>query len=219
MSVFRKLGLTLVAALVVPAASWATTNPAASVELECDGTKVRATFTYTGFNPANRFLVAAERVTGAAMMGRTHTLRLDAAGVDVSYLRPPLRSSGRVDASTVVVSASGRVKAEASATVRCRKPPPPPVRATSARLIGPCGDPMYAAVFNNRRGTVPVTFRWRYHQFGVGYTVLQRTIGAGKVFRTGYKHVTGSTATTVRAHGELLLRETTAPGGNYPACR
>jgi hypothetical protein len=167
-----------------------------------------AEFAYSGLNPRN-MLQAIEAISGAASASKSHTLTLDAQGNASSVLRGRRTGNGRVTATTVVVSAS----------IRCTPPPPPPEEATSARLVGPCGDPMYAAVFNNRHGTRAVTFRWRYHAFGSGYTTLVKRVGAGRVFRIGYKHVIGSTVTTIRAHGDTLVRERTAPGGNYRPCR
>jgi hypothetical protein len=199
-----------------------TIDARATIALDCRSGRVVAEFDYSGFNPRNMHLQATEAIRGAASASKSHTLTLDAQGNASSVLRARRTGNGRVTASTVVVSASGRVKARASKTIRCTPPPPPPPPpedATSARLIGPCGDPMYAAVFNNRDGTRAVTFRWRYHAFGSGYTTLVKRVGAGRVFRTGYKHVTGSTVTTIRAHGDTLVRERTAPAGNYRPCR
>jgi hypothetical protein len=199
-----------------------TIDPRATIALDCRSGRVVAEFAYSGFNPRNMHLQATETIRGAASASKSHTLTLDAQGNASSVLRARRTGNGRVTATTVVVSASGRVKAEASKTIRCTPPPPPPPppeEATSARLIGPCGDPMYAAVFNNRHGTRAVTFRWRYHAFGSGYTTLVKRVGAGRVFRTGYKHVTGSTVTTIRVHGDTLVRKRTAPAGNYRPCR
>ena len=120
-------------------------------------------------------------------------------------------------------------RGEASATVdfpgTCKKPPPPcdgdcspPDRATSAKLEGPCGDPMYRAVFKSTGATGMTTFRWSYIAFGIGRVTLQKTIAPDKVFRTGYKHIAGGTGTWVSAHGERLLYEVTAPPGTYRAC-
>lgn len=219
-----KIGVLTAAALAagaLAAPANATTNPQANVTLDCRSRLVLVEFHYSGFNPANQHLVAHERVTGGAYGSRTHTLILDAEGDDTSYLRLGLLRQQAVTASTEVTAANGRVKASATATIHCATPPPPPpdVEATSARLIGPCGDPMYAAVFNNRRGTTAVWFRWRYHSFNTGqYQWLVRKVRAGQVYRTGYRHVTGSTMTSVRAHGDVLLSERTAPPGNYRPC-
>ena len=99
----------------------------------------------------------------------------------------------------------------------CEKPPPPD-RATSAKLEGPCGDPMYRAVFKTFGATGTTTFRWSYIAFGVGRVTLVKTIAPDKVFRTGYKHVAGGTGTWVSAHGERLLYQITAPPGTYRPC-
>jgi hypothetical protein len=229
MSTRRKRAAVVIAAAILAgvlsssaSAQAPTIGARATIALDCRSGRVVAEFAYSGFNPRNMHLQATEAISGAASASKSHTLTLDAQGNASSVLRARRTGNGRVTASTVVVSASGRVKARESKTIRCTPPPPPPPppkEATSARLIGPCGDPMYAAVFNNRRGTRAVTFRWRYHAFGSGYTTLVKRVGAGRVFRTGYKHVTGSTVTTIRAHGDTLVRERTAPGGNYRPCR
>jgi hypothetical protein len=222
MSTRTKRAAVVIAAAILAGvlSSSASAQAQATIALDCRSGRVVAEFAYSGLNPRNMHLQATERISGAASASKSHTLTLDAQGNASSVLRARRTGNGRVTASTVVVSASGRVKAEASKTIRCTPPPPPPPEeATSARLIGPCGDPMYAAVFNNRDGRRAVTFRWRYHAFGSGYTTLVKRVRAGRVFRTRYKHVTGSTVTTIRAHGDRLVRERTAPPGNYRPCR
>lgn len=214
----KKIGVLLAAAVgavVLAPQAGATVDPQANISLFCRGDRVVAEFHYSGFNPANQFVTAVQRLEGKT---KKITLAFDAEGDDTDVMRVRFLS-GRAQASTVVTSASGRIKAEAAANVVCKTPPPPEPDATSARLIGPCGDPMYAAVFSNRGGTSVVTFRWRYHAYGSGYTTLVKRVGPDKVFRTGYKHVTGSTLTTIKAHGDTLVSERTAPGGNYRPCR
>ena len=206
-------------AMFLPATAGATTNPAADVDIECVDKKAVATFNYSGMSP--QWNLTATQKIHVDGVGKVKLHQWSGASSSSSRMSI-LIGSGRhtITASTVVTGAAGRVKAEARDSVRCGSPPPPPkVRATTARLIGPCGDPMYAAVFNNRKSDVASTFRWRYHQFGVGYVTLERKVRAGVRFRTGYKHVTGSTLTTIKAHGETLVRTTTAPGGNYAPCR
>jgi hypothetical protein len=207
-------------AYVAPAG--ATTGPTASVDVDCKNKRAQATFTYTGFSPHNH-LSAKQTLT---VWGSIYSTVFEFDGPDaVSGLRLGLPNrTVPVTASTVVTGGGGRVKAEDTVTVLCELPPDPPpdpprVRPR-AKLVGPCGDPMYRAVFNNKRSTVPVTFRWRYHSFDLGgFVTLRKRVPAGGRFVTGYKHVTGLTPTTLRAHGELLLSRLTAPGGNYRPCR
>ena len=100
----------------------------------------------------------------------------------------------------------------------CPKPPPPPRYRPKAWLNGPCGDPMYRAVLDNRRSDRAVTFAWVRRSHGV-WRVTRRTVQAGKLVRTKYRHVDGLTTTRVRARGKVLVSLVSAPGGTYRACR
>lgn len=89
------------------------------------------------------------------------------------------------------------------------------VAAPRARILGPCGDPMYAFVLNNRRSDRPVTFRVQF--FGRhGWTTIKRTVGSGERVKTQYRWVKGHTRMTIqRGNGDLLARERSAAPGFY----
>jgi hypothetical protein len=223
----KRIGVlgTLAAILAGAICANAQAHPTAAADVACKEKRAVGTLTVTArSNGMIAHLSLA--IDGTPVVTRTRAFGTAGATYHLSYALP--RGRHTVTASVVVNDADPNTqepRASASKSVKCNRstpppppPPPPPDRATSARLIGPCGDPMYAAVFNNRGGSRAVTFHWRYHAFGVGYVTLDKTIAAGKVFRTGYKHVTGSTITTIRAHGETLVSERTAPPGDYPSC-
>ncbi len=90
----------------------------------------------------------------------------------------------------------------------------------SASFVGPCGDPWYAARFNNRKSNRTVTFTVSYVQYPSGRTVtFKRKVRKGRTFKSHYYHVVGSTTMTVRGPGRHLLRRIhTAPPGNYRPC-
>lgn len=89
-----------------------------------------------------------------------------------------------------------------------------------AWLDGPCGDPMYRAVFDNRRSDVAVRFTFRYKAWAThDFVTVSRTVSPHALVKTGYRHVLGSSRMWVRALGDTLIRERSAPGGNYAACR
>jgi hypothetical protein len=90
----------------------------------------------------------------------------------------------------------------------------------TASFIGPCGDPWYAARFNNRRSNRSVTFTLTYVSYPSGRTVkVKRTVRKGHTYKTRHFHVVGSTIMTIRAPGKHLLRRIrTAPAGNYRPC-
>ncbi|HWC30706.1 MAG TPA: hypothetical protein VG845_11560 [Dehalococcoidia bacterium] len=205
-------------ALVLSSPAWATTAPNAEVTVDCVRGKAVATFTYSGFSPHNH-LTAKQRLTVWGSMYAT-VFEFDGPGA-VSGLRLDLPNrTVPVTASTVVTAGGGRVKAEDTATVLCEVPPDPPPDPPRVRpraeLLGPCGDPLYRAKLNNRRSEKAVTFRIRFHQFGVGPTVLKRRVPAGAKVLTGHFHVTGLTWMSITAGGRTLDRERSAPGGNYP---
>jgi Ice-binding-like len=90
----------------------------------------------------------------------------------------------------------------------------------SASFIGPCGDPWYAARFNNRKSNRSVTFTLRYISYPSGRKVtFKRRVAKGHTFQTRYYHVVGSTLMTVRGPGNRLLKRIrTAPSGDYHPC-
>jgi hypothetical protein len=98
----------------------------------------------------------------------------------------------------------------------CPKPPPR-VYEPRASLQGPCGDPMYRAVFDNRASNRDIPFKWVRRSHGVTYR-YRRTVPAGKRVFTPFLHVDGRTRTFVRARGETLVSIVSAPGGDYRPC-
>jgi hypothetical protein len=90
----------------------------------------------------------------------------------------------------------------------------------SASFVGPCGDPWYAARFNNRKSNRAVTFTLRYVSYPSGRTVtFKRKVGKGRTYKSRFYHVVGSTTMTIRGPGTHLLRRIrTAPPGNYRPC-
>ena len=97
----------------------------------------------------------------------------------------------------------------ASATIR-----------SSASFIGPCGDPMYAARFNNRRSNRAVTFRLVYISFATGEAVsVTKKVQGGHSYTTPLFHVKASTVMIIRGwHNRILRRIRAAPAGNYEPC-
>jgi hypothetical protein len=90
----------------------------------------------------------------------------------------------------------------------------------SASFVGPCGDPMYAARFNNRRSNRAVTFSLTYISAAPGRTVtITRRVRAGRSYTTPLFKVMGSSVMTIRGqNGRILRRIRAAPGGNYRPC-
>lgn len=105
----------------------------------------------------------------------------------------------------------------------CSPPPPKVVYAPQARFNGPCGDPMYRAVFDNRKSSREATFVFRYVSFATGRVVtVTRYVAAHTRVRSSYVHVLGRTVMYVREHNgkhtALLAKQRSAPPGNYRAC-
>ena len=90
----------------------------------------------------------------------------------------------------------------------------------SARFQGPCGDPLYRAILDNRLSGVPSTFRIHFLSFGKDAWVTQvRTVAAHTLFKTTWKHVVGSSVMTIRGpSGRILAQKTSAAPGFYGSC-
>ena len=94
----------------------------------------------------------------------------------------------------------------------------PDIVKPRARFLGPCGDPMYAAVLDNSRSNVPVTFTIRFVEKNKGVHVRTRVVKAGHLVITPYTlHALGGTRLVIRGNG-VILRSITAKHGGFPAC-
>lgn len=105
----------------------------------------------------------------------------------------------------------------------CQKPPPPPppvFRNPRARFDGPCGDPFYRAVFNNRHSNVSERFSFRYFSYAtMSYQHIRARVRAGGRHTTRYVHVLGGSRLAVyAAHKGLIAHKQAAAPGNYGAC-
>jgi hypothetical protein len=167
-----------------------------------------AEFAYSGLNPRN-MLQAIEAISGAASASKSHTLTLARRATPracFEVAEPATAASPRRPSSFRRAFGAPRRRH----LLRRRR-----ALGSSDRAATRCTP--RSSTTDTARERSP--FRWRYHAFGRGYTTLVKRVGAGRVFRIGYKHVIGSTVTTIRAHGDTLVRERTAPGGNYRPCR
>lgn len=209
----KALGLVaaVVAATAIATPAAATTDPAAAVRLGCVDGRAVATFTYTGFSARNLHLAATQTLDNHATAS-TKTFRFAGPGATDTM---SIRATGRTWAMTQVRAANGRLKASASASIVCAAPDP--VRP-SARFEGPCGDPFYRAVLNNRRSERPVTFRVSYQPFGEPRETLVRRVGAHKRLVTHWFDVAGLTRMTIHADGRLLVAQRSAPNRVYRPC-
>jgi Ice-binding-like len=90
----------------------------------------------------------------------------------------------------------------------------------SGRFIGPCGEPFYAALFNNRKSTTSVRFTFAWVSFFTHRIArFTHVVAAGREFKTPNFHVLGSTIMTITGeHGHILRRIRSAPPGDYPPC-
>lgn len=220
-----QLAVCLAALALIGALLWiaepasATTNPQAHALVKCWNGGARAQFEYAGFSP-KWHLTATQTLTVAAATTEKVYHFDGPAGADV--MSAPLPKSGgpfTVTASTEVRGAAGRLKAEAEATITCRTPPPPPDRVNPrAHFWGPCGDPFYRAVFDNRRSERSVRFHLNYQPFGDPRRTIVKRVRAGHLFKTGLFDVAGSTRMTIRAGGKLLASKMSAPNHVYKPC-
>jgi hypothetical protein len=93
------------------------------------------------------------------------------------------------------------------------------VRRPKVGIIGPCGDPFYAAVFDNLHSNRAVYFRWAYTSYATGRTVIVgRWVRAHRLVTTQFRHVLGYSTQYVWARRAFLKVRTAAPG-NYGVCR
>jgi hypothetical protein len=91
----------------------------------------------------------------------------------------------------------------------------------AGRFVGPCGDPFYAARFDNHRSTAAVRFRFVFTSFATHRRVqLTRRVASGRRYTTPFFHVLGSTIMTIRGgpHNRILRRIRAAPAGHYRPC-
>ena len=96
---------------------------------------------------------------------------------------------------------------------------PARARDPRARFNGPCGDPFYRAVFDNRRSSVPVTFRWHFKSYKADAWVTRvRTVPAHTLVKTAWRQVVGRSHMTIRGGGQLLAQKDSAAPGYYRPC-
>ena len=98
----------------------------------------------------------------------------------------------------------------------CSKPEEPKrkpkVVAPKARILGPCGDPWFGAVLNNKRSERPVAFVVRWHN-GNQWRTVKRVLRGGERKVFGPRYVIGGKRVTVRrGNGTLLASETFRAG-------
>lgn len=219
------LAAAVVASVVAPAAM-ATTNPTAVVDLKCVNRTAVATFTYTGFSPQWN-LTAQQELSGAVSASSTHSFSGPGSSDTLSAPLPAGTGPFTVRASTEVYGGAGRLKASGKAEVTCsfRQPPPPPPPVTinpSARFWGPCGDPFYRAVLNNRRSDRAVKFAINYKPFGEPRRTIVRTVRAHRLVWTGLFDAAGGTSMTIKwvrpGTDKLLAFRRAAPNRVYPPC-
>ena len=91
-----------------------------------------------------------------------------------------------------------------------------PVRQTSVKWYGPCGDPMHGVVVRNT-GDFTETFKFKFDQFTVGWLTKTYVVAPHSTRWSGYKHVLGHTKMTVTNRGNVWTRWSAAPG-SYGTC-
>jgi hypothetical protein len=156
------------------------------------------------------------RDTGKAIFGGTPSGSFTPTGTgrEVVWTKSPVSNGAWVVTTTAQArypngEAEGRPMVE-SIKFTCNEQTSDP----RARILGPCGDPMYGAVLNNRRSTV-----------ANGYKVIRtghdgRVVGKFNVERSNKKivgpfYATPGTMIKVKSGGVLLAKERAAKGGNY----
>jgi Ice-binding-like len=89
----------------------------------------------------------------------------------------------------------------------------------SGHFLGPCGEPFYAAVFDNRRSATAFRFTFKFVRFSTRRVVhISHRVAAGGKYITSYHHVLGESIMKITAGGEVLKKIRSAPAGNYPPC-
>jgi hypothetical protein len=84
------------------------------------------------------------------------------------------------------------------------------------RFVGPCEDPMYAAVLRNK-GDRGAAMKWVRIDRGAR-KVIERWVPAHRTITTAFRHVDGGTVMLIKARGQVVARQRSAPGGNYADC-
>ncbi|MEP7060572.1 MAG: ice-binding family protein [Actinomycetota bacterium] len=98
-------------------------------------------------------------------------------------------------------------------------PPSNSPEQPAGHFLGPCGEPFYAAVFDNRHSTVSMRFTFKFVKFSTHRVAhIARTVDGGARHTTAYHHVLGGSIMTISAGGNVVKRIRSAPGGNYPPC-
>ena len=187
---------------------------ASSSLITATSSKVRLT---NGADPCNVFwqVTSSATLNGPRFVGTVMALTSIKVGNGVNVDGRLLARNGDVTLINDKVNSSG---CGGNATT-----PPGPRRfgiLGTARFLGPCGEPFYAALFNNRRSTAPERFTFAFVSFFTHrITRVSRTVAAGREFRTQHYHVLGSSIMTITGrNGHILRRIRSVPPGNYPPC-
>ena len=177
------------------------------------GSNVRLT---NGANPCNVFwqVTSSAALDGPRFVGTVMALTSITVGNGVHVSGRLLARNGDVTLINDVVNSSACSGSGGTTT---------PVKHPKAKFLGPCGEPFYAARFNNHFSTVYVRFHWTFTSFLTGQpTTISRVVPAGQRFTTRFHHVLGSTLMKITrgrvGHRRLLAQIRSAPPGNYGPC-
>ncbi len=150
------------------------------------------------------FDTSGRSVTDMGWVTRTYSFHASGPSATLTYQSTTLGNCGPA-VDRVVVTDAGASN--------------PVIWRARGAIQGPCGDPLYRAVFDNRRSTRSVIFHFRFHQFSGGWMTVTKRVAAGRKFTTNYKHVLGdSRMTIVTGSGYRLATKRSAPGGSYGKC-
>ena len=115
------------------------------------------------------------------------------------------------------------VLSQAQADVRCPGNAAPPVIDPVGDIGGPCGDPAYYGIFDNRNSTVAVLFRFQWRNMSGVLRTVEKTVPAGAYFRTTQKLVKPFTTIRVSyfdpATGHwVILKTLKSDNSDNPPC-
>jgi hypothetical protein len=150
---------------------------------------------------------------GSATGGNTH------AGYSIIT---PANPSAHIDEETGAPKHEhdGRVDFVVTEDTPCPPVQDEVIRDPRARLFGPCGDPMYAAGFDNSRSNVSMRFTLRFYNPAWGWRTLSRVVEGGHRYISRYVYVQGATLITIRAGANTLVSKISkvGPHGGFPPC-